>query len=1169
MKTLFLKLLKIFLIISVIILIALFAFGLALGLGWPWWAGFFLLLGIVGICIVVFFLRKIWLRYREKKFVQQVIDQDEYQLATLKGSEREKFKELQDKWKQSVEALKRSHLRKYGNPLYVLPWYLILGESGAGKTTAINSANISSSFVEISKTSGISGTRNCDWWFFEQAIILDTAGRWSIPIDEGRDKEEWQKFLSLLVKYRKREPVNGIIVALAADKLLESSSETLGEDGRNIRCRIDELMGVLGFKFPVYVLVTKCDLIQGMTKFCDRIPEKGLDQPMGVINQALSTDVVAFQEQAINTIDERLRSLRLLFLQKQESEEVEPGILLFPEEFKNLKRGLGAFTKEAFQENPYKETPILRGLFFSSGRQEGRPFSHFLNALGLIGEKEVLPGTSKGLFLHDFFSKILPIDKRLFAPTTRTIEWGKLTRNLGLTSWFVLCVAVCGILSFSFVKNLKIIREVPDEFFKTTVLNGEIIDDVVIMDRFRETILKAEAKNRAWLIPRFGQNESKNVEVQLKVKYCKKFKDRFLVFFDNRLTSRRANFSPDTSYEVFGQYVAHLVKRINLLKSRLSGEGLEKLRAMHQPFRDTSILIDDKVNDKERISKIRERFADLYLYNIVWWQDTNALNQEMNDLQKWLKHILSTRRDHLDWLITWANTDPSLSSSEVSLANFWGGAQSASPEAVIPPAFTLDGKAQIDKFLAEIESALPDPLIIASQESEFQELYRKAYIEKWYDFGNVFSKGIDRLTGKEEWQEVAAKIAINQGPYFSLLDRMAKEMQPFTGGEDLPDWIVNVYALNNAKLQETKLNKDSENDVLSIAAKKGKQLFEKIGQKKTGLPFGVKNLEAQSLIENSFRDYLKALSEIKHVSSSREVAFQMAAQVFSEDPATGKSVFWLAKNAISSLRAAMGGDSSDLQMFWQLVTGSLEFLKLYTIKETACHLQKLWEKEVLAEVDGISHQKNINLLLLGQEGYAMKFIKEKASPFLDRDTNKGYYARKVLGEMVPFEERFLTFITAGYKTARSIQKEYDVDIKAVPTDTNPDAKIKPHSTRLELKCSGSTQSLINSNYPVKKTFHWTPETCGDVLLQIDVGNISLIKRYEGSQSFPNYLRDFPGGQHTFYPGEFPEDQQAFLGRSGIKYIKVNYEFNGHQAILEHFNSLQELVPKDIVSCWDH
>jgi len=171
--------------------------------------------------------------------------------------------------------------------------------------------------------------------------------------------------------------------------------------------------------------------------------------------------------------------------------------------------------------------------------------------------------------------------------------------------------------------------------------------------------------------------------------------------------------------------------------------------------------------------------------------------------------------------------------------------------------------------------------------------------------------------------------------------------------------------------------------------------------------------------------------------------------------------------------------------------------------------------------------------------------------------------------MVPFEERFLTFITAGYKTARSIQKEYDVTIKAIPTDTNPDAKIKPHSTRLELKCSGSTQSLINSNYPVKNTFHWTPETCGDVLLQIDVGNISLIKRYEGSQSFPNYLRDFPGGQHTFYPGEFPEDQQAFLGRSGIKYIKVNYEFNGHQAILEHFNSLQELVPKDIVSCWDH
>ena len=163
--------------------------------------GFFLLLVLIGLGIGFLFFRKIWLRRREEKFVQQVIEQDESHLKTVSGKERDDLKELQNRWKEAIEALRRSHLRKYGNPLYVLPWYLVIGESGSGKTTAITSARLSSPFAEVSRTSGISGTRNCDWWFFEQAIILDTAGRYAIPIDEGRDKEEWQKFLALLIKY--------------------------------------------------------------------------------------------------------------------------------------------------------------------------------------------------------------------------------------------------------------------------------------------------------------------------------------------------------------------------------------------------------------------------------------------------------------------------------------------------------------------------------------------------------------------------------------------------------------------------------------------------------------------------------------------------------------------------------------------------------------------------------------------------------------------------------------------------------------------------------------------------------------------------------------------------------------------------------------------------------
>ncbi len=214
------------------ILVLLLVFGIVLGMGWPWWVGIFLIVLFIGVGLAGFIIRKVMLRKKEQHFVSQIIEQDNAYLRSLKDDEKKHASELQDKWKEAVDALKKSHLKKQGNPLYVLPWYMVLGESGSGKTTSIKSAKLSSPFSEVNRISGISGTKNCDWWFFEQAIIIDTAGRYAIPVDEGRDKDEWQNFFSLLAKYRKKEPLNGLVVTVAADKILETGPEALKRTAR-------------------------------------------------------------------------------------------------------------------------------------------------------------------------------------------------------------------------------------------------------------------------------------------------------------------------------------------------------------------------------------------------------------------------------------------------------------------------------------------------------------------------------------------------------------------------------------------------------------------------------------------------------------------------------------------------------------------------------------------------------------------------------------------------------------------------------------------------------------------------------------------------------------------------------------------------------------------------
>ncbi|MBW2638712.1 MAG: type VI secretion system protein ImpL [Deltaproteobacteria bacterium] len=1162
MKQLIIKILKIFLIVTLILFAVLLVFGLVLGIGWPWWVGFFILTGLVGIGVGLVFLKKVLGRRREQRFVNQVIEQDQHHLKSLGDKEKKSSQELQDRWKEAMETLRKSHLKKYGNPLYVLPWYMVIGESGSGKTTAIKSARLSSPFAEVSRTSGISGTKNCDWWFFEQAILIDTAGRYAIPVDEGRDKDEWQKFLSLLIKFRKKEPLNGLVVTVAADKLMDSGLE-LEASGKSIRRRIDELMRVLGAKFPVYVLVTKCDLIQGMTQFCDQISEKGHDQAMGALNHTLSENIAEFTRSIMHTIGERLKDLRLLVFHKSESKGPDPGLVLFPEEFEKIQPGLDAFIRGAFQENPYQETPILRGLFFSSGKQEGSPYSHFLKELGLIEEKEVLPGTDKGLFLHDFFSKILPMDRRLFAPTQRTLEWSRLTRNMGLTSWVAICIAVCGLLSFSFVKNLKTIRDVSREFSSPPVLQGEILPDTITMDRFRKAVSKAEKQNRSWWVPRLGLNESKDVEGKLKEKFCNLYYSGFLTSNDKKMAEAMTHFSALTSEEVLGSHIAHLVKRINLLRARIKGEDLEGLQSLPQPSYDTVIM----GADQNLIPEVNKKLSNLYLYFLSWRQDKTNLNQEMNNLQTWLKHILTLNGATLNWLVGWVNSDPSF--SPVIMADFWGGSPVKTKDVGVPPAFTIQGKEQIDGFLKEIESALFDPLIIAGQKLDFNKWYADAYLRAWHDFITVFPDGMNRLEGREQWKQVAARMASDQGPYFALLEKIAQELKPMVLKNDMSEWANFVYDFNAAKLQSKAVAKNESKPpgFIKKAAKTVTTTIKK-AEKATGIKAGkTLDMESQLLAARAFFDYQNALNEITPVSASSLVAYKTAAEIYSEDPATSKSPFYTAQDALRKLKTVLIKPKTDPRTFWKLVTGPIDFFHEFVLKESACYLQSRWEKEVLMEVQDVSDQKDTNQLLLGENGFAKKIIKGPAEPFLSRTLKKGYYAKKVMGRNIDFNEYFLSYLTKGTKAAKPVKGTYSVSIKAFPTGANKGALMRPQETRLELQCASETPTLINLNYPVRKTFNWSPQTCGDVIFKIKVEDIVLTKIYTGYQAFPKFIKDFERGQRTFYVREFPDEKSA-LKRMGIKYITVKYQFTGHRPVLKLLGSAPGRIPRSIAKCWD-
>ena len=164
--------------------------------------------------------------------------------------------------------------------LYASPWYVIIGPPGAGKTTLIQKSGLR--LLNDEAAAGVGGTRNCDWWFADEAVLIDTAGRYTSQDSSAEaDAKGWTSFLASLRKARPMQPLNGVIVAIGLDEIARVTSDALDRHIVAIRGRIAELGRDLGLELPVYVLFTKADLVAGFVEFFDDLSVEGRRSVVG------------------------------------------------------------------------------------------------------------------------------------------------------------------------------------------------------------------------------------------------------------------------------------------------------------------------------------------------------------------------------------------------------------------------------------------------------------------------------------------------------------------------------------------------------------------------------------------------------------------------------------------------------------------------------------------------------------------------------------------------------------------------------------------------------------------------------------------------------------------------------------------------------------------------
>ena len=358
---------------------------LSLGTIKPFESGGQRLLGILWLA-VLFALGEImrWLRARRasNQLAQGVSAQ-----ATPANQPSGDAAQLRQRFEEALAALRASKGKAFN--LYELPWYIIIGPPGVGKTTVIANSGLNFPLAKKFGTQalrGVGGTRNCDWWFTEEAVMLDTAGRYTTQdSDANSDAAGWTEFLSLLKKHRSRRPINGVIVAMSAPDLLSQSEGERQRHVQAVRDRLDELGRELKIELPVYLFLTKLDLIAGFTEFFDDLNQDYRSQVWGVTFPLELSRSGQGPEQFPTEFDhllERLNSRLMGRLQAERDVRRRSLLFTFPRQFAAVRRNLTDFVNATFgTEGGAARKLQLRGVYFTSGTQEGTPIDRMIGAL--------------------------------------------------------------------------------------------------------------------------------------------------------------------------------------------------------------------------------------------------------------------------------------------------------------------------------------------------------------------------------------------------------------------------------------------------------------------------------------------------------------------------------------------------------------------------------------------------------------------------------------------------------------------------------------------------------------------------------------------------------------------------------------------------------------------
>jgi type VI secretion system protein ImpL len=443
--------------------------------------------------------------------------------AVLNASpaDREEVSLLRERLLQSIERLHSNKPRGSNakDALYALPWYLVVGQPAAGKSTMLYQSGLNFPYAEREgvRVAGLGGTRNCDWFFSSEAVLLDTAGRY---MNNQEEAGKWRAFLQLLRQHRQRRPLNGLIVTVSIHDILQASLEDQERIAKRLRERIQETHALLEVRLPVYLVFTKCDLVPGFAPFYRQLDETARGEVMGKTFSHKGYEQADWGQRFGVAMDELVSYWHQVASQQLVTQDIQitrqdSAVYRFPLELAALKPRLQLFVDALLRANPYQSAELLRGFYFTSALDADQPepgghARQVTERFSLEGDQEIANGHAqpRPLFINSLFRKVIIPDQHLVALYT-TNHRERRRRATWIGGAGLVAVLLCSLLGWSYVNNRNSLQSLSAELTQAGV------DDRSVAAQY--TDWQTLDRLRFWTAHYYAQHHDEGVPLRMRL----------------------------------------------------------------------------------------------------------------------------------------------------------------------------------------------------------------------------------------------------------------------------------------------------------------------------------------------------------------------------------------------------------------------------------------------------------------------------------------------------------------------------------------------------------------------------------------------------------------------------------------------------------------------------